>query len=203
MKRADIISSLVIGEAAGLLMLVIGRNITLPSGAARVLPLLPFGFPIFTAVVMAVGSYVGGRIAVAYQFTKFLLVGGLNFLIDLGVLNLLVAATNVTEGYQVSIFKAVAFLVAVISSFLWNKFWTFRSLSTERAAMQFAEFLVITVIGFFINVGAFSLLNNVAGPQSGIDPKTWVSISAGSAAILGLVWNFLGYKLLVFRAPRV
>ena len=202
MRRVDVISSLVIGEAAALLMLAIGRNISLPQGLLAGLGWLPLVFPIATLAVMAAGSLLGRTSGVAYQFTKFLLVGGLNFLIDLGVLNFLIFATDISSGFYANTFKAVAFLVAVISSFFWNKFWTFRALSVENTALQFVEFFVVSAIGLGINVGSFALFNDAIGPQAGIDERTWVSVAATGAAAIGLVWNFLGYKLLVFRRAQ-
>lgn len=199
MKKVDLIASLVIGEAAALLMIAIGRNLPLPRGLASLLPLLPFVFPLFTLAVMVASSVVGRRFAVAYQFSKFLLVGGLNFLIDLGVLNLLVFATGIASGLPAAGFKAVAFMVAVTSSFFWNKFWTFRALSTSHVGGEFFVFLVVSAIGLLVNVGTFALVNDALGPRSGIDPQTWASISAGGAAVIGLLWNFVGYKFLVFK----
>ncbi len=199
LKRIDLIASLVIGEAAALLMLAISQNLALPRGPTSLLPWLPFTFPLFTLAVMAAGAVLGRRLAVAYQFSKFLLVGGLNFLIDLGVLNLLIAATAISAGFYADVFKAAAFLVAVSSSFLWNKFWTFRSLSTEHAGLQFVEFFVVSAVGLAINVSTFALMNDALGPKFGIPAVAWASVSAGGAAAVGLLWNFLGYKLVVFR----
>ena len=202
MKRIDIIASLVIGEAAAFLMIAIGRNLSLPRGPASLLPFLPFIFPFFTLAVMAVGSALARRLAVAYQLSKFFLVGGLNFLIDLGVLNFLIYLTDITAGFYAAVFKGLAFLVAMVSSFLWNKFWTFRALSVAQVGLQFAEFFAVTVVGFFINVGAFVLVNDWVGPPVSIPAKAWASIAAGSAAVIGLLWNFLGYKFFVFRKPQ-
>lgn len=199
MKRVDIVASLIIGELAALLMLVISRNLTLPPVFTGYLRWLPLGFPFVTLAVIFVGSRLARRAATAYQFSKFLLVGGLNFLIDLGVLNLLIFATGIAAGFYASTFKAVAFLVAVTSSFLWNKFWTFRALSVEHAGLQFVEFFLVSSVGLGINVGSFALLNDAIGPQFGTDPRTWASVAAGGAAVVGLVWNFLGYKFFVFK----
>ena len=194
--------SLVIGEAAALLMLAISRVIHLPDQAGPILKWLPLGFPIFTLAVMVVGSLVGKWISVIYQLTKFALVGGLNFLIDLGTLNLLIALSGIASGFYAVAFKGVAFLVALVSSFLWNKFWTFQARSVENARQQFAEFFAVTVVGFLINVGVFALMNDVVGTRGGINPPTWASISAAAAAIVGLVWNFIGYKFVVFKKEQ-
>jgi putative flippase GtrA len=202
MRKSDVVASVVIGEAAGLLMLAIGRNIELPSGPAGLLVWLPFVFPPFTLFTMAAGSFVGRRIPVAYQFSKFLLVGGFNFLIDLGVLNLLIYWTDIASGFYATTFKAAAFLTAVSSSFFWNKFWTFRAGGSSGAALQFTEFLVVSVIGFFLNVGLFAFFNDFVGPRAGIDQTTWATVSAFLAALTGLFWNFVGYKFFVFRRVR-
>lgn len=197
MKRSDIISSLIIGETAALLMIAVAKNLALPSGPASLLKFLPVVFPVFTLFVMTAGTFLGHRASVFYQLSKFALVGGLNFLIDLGVLNLLIAATGTATGFWVIIFKAISFLIAVISSFLWNKFWTFGSLGTDAASRQFFGFLVVSTIGLLINDGSFATFN-AFGPGS-FDAKTWASISAALASGVGLIWNFIGYKFLVFK----
>lgn len=199
MNRIDIIASLIIGVVAGTLMFVIGRTLELPSGVASALKLLPVVFPLATLAAMVVGTFLGRRIPVVYQLTKFVLVGGQNFLIDLGVLNLLIAWTDVSEGFTASVWKAVAFLVAVSASFFWNKFWTFRSLSTEHAGSQFAQFLVVSGVGLAINVGVFALINDGLGPRGALSTEVWASIAAVGAAVAGLMWNFIGYKFMVFR----
>lgn len=198
-KRVDIFSSLIIGEAAALLMIIISGNIALPPAATRYIRFLPYAFPVFTLAVMVVGSLLGRVMPFFYQLAKFGLVGGLNFLVDLGVLNFLIAVTGTATGFEANVFKALAFLTATISSFLWNKFWTFHALSVDDAGKQFIQFLIISVAGFFINVGTFAIVNSYIGPQGGIDVKTWASVSAGGAAIVGLAWNFIGYKFFVFN----
>lgn len=198
-KKTDIVLSLVIGEAAALLMLGIGRNVALPERVTAFLPSLPYVFPLVTLVVMVAGTLASRLAPFLYQLAKFGLVGGLNFLIDLGVLNLMIALTGITHGFFASMFKAAAFLVAVISSFLWNKFWTFGVTSVENAGRQFLQFFIVTFVGFLINVGAFALLNDYIGPRAAIDARTWASVSAAGAAAAGLTWNFLGYRFLVFK----
>lgn len=199
LRRIDVIASLIIGEAAALLMLAIGSTIPLPSGPRALAIWLPFIFPLFTVSVVAVGVWLGRYRLGFYQLSKFGLVGGLNFLIDLGVLNFLIAASDMVSGLPAAAFKAVAFLVAMTSSFLWNKFWTFRSLSIERVGLQFAEFFVVSAVGIGINVGVFAAVNDFIGPPPAIPPRAWASAAAAAAAAVGLIWNFFGYKFLVFR----
>ena len=201
-KRTDLIMSLAIGELVALLMLAVSRNIALPAAVYRLLPWLPLVFPVFTFLIIAAGTVAGRRLPVVYQFTKFMLVGGMNFLIDLGVLNFLIAATGIASGFYAVAFKAAAFLVAVVSSFLGNKFWTFRALSVEHAGLQFAGFFMVSAVGLLINTGMFTLLNDGIGPSGGIPPATWANVSAVGATLVVLLWNFLGYKFFVFRKAQ-
>ncbi len=198
-KRIDLVWSLVIGEIAALLMLAVSKNVSIPAGILSRFYLLPYVFPVLTLLAMIVGALIGRAMPFVYQLVKFALVGGLNFLIDLGVLNFFISATGITSGFYASVFKAASFLTAVVSSFLWNKFWTFRALSVENAGQQFFQFFIVSLVGFLINVGVFALMNDVLGPQGRVDAKTWDSVSAAGAAAVGLVWNFLGYKFMVFK----
>lgn len=210
MKTIDAVLSLAIGELAAILMMAIGRNISLPEAVRVLMPWLILVFPIFTLITMAAGSVLGRYFYTVYQLSKFSLVGGLNFLIDLGILNLLIFATAISGGFYAAVFKALAFLAAMTSSFIWNKFWTFRALDTGRTGKQFMEFFTVSGVGLLVNVGAFEILNDAIGAQAplvlsltgqaGIDLKTWASISAAGAAVAGLMWNFIGYKFIVFRS---
>lgn len=202
MKISDLAASIVIGEVAALLMVAISRNVTLPQGITPYIAWLPVAFPILTLIAMVVGSLLGRWVAVLYQLTKFTLVGGSNFLIDLGTLNVLIAFSGVATGFYANVFKALSFLVAVIWSFFWNKFWTFSARSVEHAGRQFTEFFAVTVVSFLINLGVFALLNDFVGARGGINPPTWASLSAAGAAVIGLIWNFIGYKFVVFRKEQ-
>ncbi len=131
------------------------------------------------------------------QAVKFVLVGGLNTLIDLGVLNLLIFITGIASGSGYSIFKGISFTVAVINSYFLNKLWTFKS--TGR---KFLQFFVVSLIGFGINVGVASLVVNFIGNPFlllGISDKLWANTGALAATFAAMAWNFMGYKFIVFK----
>jgi len=89
---------------------------------------------------------------------KFALVGGLGTLINLAVLRLSLLAwelTAQTTPLSVEILaSALAFLVAVVSNFLLNRWWTFRS--TGPAHLEFGKFLTVSLAGLGLNTVAFS-----------------------------------------------
>ena len=57
-----------------------------------------------------------------YQLGRFGGIGLLNTAVDFSVFNILIASTGITQGFQLSLLKIVAFVVAVVHSFVWNKY---------------------------------------------------------------------------------
>jgi putative flippase GtrA len=191
MPRKDLIAALVIGEICSWLMLFIAKNLV------KSLPgwwLLPIVFPILCALGMLVALLFEKRLAILYQFAKFFLVGGMNTLVDLGILNLLIFFSGISSGLVYSLFKGTSFLVATTNSYIWNKLWTFNSTKGK-----FSQFLVVSAIGFVINVGIASLVVNLVGPQFNLAAKTWANVGAIMGSVIGLLWNFVGYKFVVFK----
>lgn len=133
-----------------------------------------------------------------FQGIKFLIVGGLNTAIDLGVLNVLIFLSGITAGPMFSVFKGISFTVAVINSYLVNKHWTFKA-QTQTNAKEVGEFLVVSIIGFFLNVGTASIMVNVIGPQFGLTEQLWANVGALCGTLVTMTWNFLGYKFVVFK----
>ena len=202
-KKFDLLAALIIGEVCAWLMILIGGNLAAEnSTVAAILPslkYLPVVFPVLCAIGLAVAGVLSKIIPVVYQVAKFVLVGGLNFLIDMGILNFLVFYTSIAAGLTQSGFKGFSFFVAVINSYFWNKFWTFKRESSESVGREFLQFIIVSVIGFGINLGVNYVAVNMVTPFDGIQEKTWAQVGALVAAVVALFWNFLGYKFLVFE----
>lgn len=206
MKKIDLLLALIIGEVCALIMVLIARNLAVEvPGIAAIMPYVNYllvVFPLVCAIGLIFAYFAGRFLPVVYQAAKFVLVGGLNFLIDMGVLNFLVFFTGISAGLAQSGFKAASFLVAVINSYFWNKFWTFKRDSAESAGKEFLQFVIVSIIGFAINLGVDYAAVNMMSPFGGMLPKTWAQLSAMFAAIAALFWNFLGYKFIVFEKPK-
>jgi putative flippase GtrA len=135
------------------------------------------------------------------QAVKFIAVGILNTAIDFIVLNILMAATDIKTGIGYSIFKGISFIVAVINSYILNRIWTFKSTESNKGR-EFSQFFAVSCVGFAINVGVASLVVNVLSlhfPVSGISLTLWANIGALVATFCAMVWNFIGYKFIVFK----
>ncbi len=81
-----------------------------------------------------------------YQFSRFVGIGFLNTGVDFSVINLLIAFTGITAGWRLSILNSVSFVIAILHSFLWNKFWAFGQ-SDEGPAKSFARVSAAGLVG--------------------------------------------------------
>lgn len=173
--------------------------------------LLPF-FLISTPLGLVITHLIGKKISVIWQLGKFGVIGILNVLVDFGVLTILtiflkkyfsINSSDVFLSFGVliitaySIYKALSFTIANINSYFWNKHWTFEEKNQKKSG--FGQFFTVSIIGFIINVAAASLIFNYIHPFFGMNLEQWGLIGAAFGSIIGLVWNFLGYKFLVFK----
>jgi len=201
-RKSDILSSLILGELAAVFLLLISKNLEQDIPILDILVkskwLVFFLVPLLATFGVYSTFRLGRRNPLFFQFGKFLTIGLSNTSIDFGILNLLMFLTNIESGYLYSLFKAVSFLVAVINSYFWNKFWTFENTGTA-IGKEVLQFITISGIGFGINVIVASFIVNVIGSVGGISPRLWANIGAFAAILISVFWNFLGYKFVVFK----
>jgi putative flippase GtrA len=202
-RKSDILNSVILGEMVAVFLILISKNLERDLPALDILIRSKLLVLIFIPVLAAFGVYGTFRLAkrrpALFQFGKFITIGLSNSAIDFGILNLLIFLTNVERGHFYSLFKAVSFIVAATNSYLWNKFWTFENPGTKGAGKQFFQFVIISGVGFGINVAAASFIVNVMGPLGKISPRLWANIGAFAAVVISVFWNFFGYKFVVFK----
>ena len=201
-RKSDILSSLILGELAAVFLLLISKNLEHDIPVLDMLVKAKWLVFFLVPLLATFGVYstfrLGRRNPLFFQFGKFLTIGLSNTSIDFGILNLLMFLTNIESGYLYSLFKAVSFLVAVINSYFWNKFWTFENTGTA-IGKEVLQFITISGIGFGINVIVASFIVNVIGSVGEISPRLWANIGAFAAILISVFWNFLGYKFVVFK----
>jgi len=202
LRRADIAFAFFIGLVVGLLSLPIISNFSDQFEFLRlgwIKFLIPFALAFGSMLGVWIASIIAQRIFFIWQVAKFGLVGTLNTFIDLGVLNILIFITGIERGVGYTFFAGASFLVAVFNSYFWNKFWTFRATQLTSTGKEFIQFVVISLIGVVVNVIIASLIVNVVGAPSGVDPKVWANVGKVAAIPMALIWNFIGYKFIVFK----
>ena len=195
---------------------------------------------------------------VIYQFLRFGCIGLLNTALNFLVLNSLSKALGISQGFNLGLVEAVAFVAAVIQSYLWNRTWTFGNEQSitlwknfvrlvlvgalgaiaiifvlvgskfsasalyylgvmivylifesvlwrafgfhlsdfNHESHSFIAFFLVTLIGLGINVGIISVISaNLHLTGTDLDKN----IAAVLATCISLFWNFVGYKVIVFK----
>lgn len=163
----------------------------IPWGAlALVLPLL-------WILGVLLGYFLGQWLEFFNEFGRFAVIGFTNAGVDFGVFNIMLAVTGYTQGLGYSIIKTGSFFVALICSYILNKFWTFGGASGGRG--EFGKFVAVTIVSFVINVAVSSLIATYIHPLFGMNPIQWANISNIVGVAVGLGFNFVGFKFAVFK----
>jgi putative flippase GtrA len=135
------------------------------------------------------------------QFGKFLAVGTLNTGIDFGTLNLLSWLTGIYGGGRLAPINVPGVLLALTSSYLLNKHWTFTTpFFPDR---RVGRFVLVSLVGVGLNTALVVALTHIVTRPTGLTPQLWENLAKILATGGTLVWDFFGYKFLVFRTPHV
>ena len=96
----------------------------------------------------------------------------------------------------------IIFALFVISELgLWIGFRLIQSApqTGEDGSKQFVAFVIVSLVGLLINSVLVSLLSTRIPEYSFINEDLIKNIAKVIATGVSLVWNFVGYKLIVFR----
>lgn len=205
MARKDLWASVIIGAAVGLLIQpILANTVTSIPLTLGVRSGIFVFFTLFAPFALWLCALIGKVWKAFYQFGQFAAVGTLNSFIDIGIFNLETFLSGSLPGTALfAVFKAISFLCATTNSFFWNRNWTFGATSGKANAGQVAGFYTIAIVGWVVNVGVATLVKTI-GPNTHL----WVDVASPLAGIfVTLLWNFFGYKYVVFKkhdtAPAV
>lgn len=121
-----------------------------------------------------------------FQLGKFLLVGLSGYVVNLAVFTFSLKVLGVHHIAAATI----AFAVAVMNNFRWNRHWTFAA-REGHAGFQAARFFTVSVIAFLVQVAILEILVTSAG-----FPKV---VAQAVSLALAMPVNFLGNKMWSFR----
>jgi putative flippase GtrA len=82
------------------------------------------------------------------RFIRFLIVGAIGAVVDFGIMNLFSKLFNM----PLTIAGTISFTCAVISNFLWNRFWTYPDSRSRPIARQLIMFFMVNVAGLAIRL---------------------------------------------------
>lgn len=132
------------------------------------------------------------------QGAKFIIVGFSNTFIDFGVLNLLMWIFNSYKGSSIIPFKTTSFIIANINSYLWNKYWTFKQKQKKHVAQEYGTFLVVSGVALGIHLLIVYFVTTFIPPII-VGKELWANVANVIAVGIGFIWNFIGYKFIVFK----
>src|SRR5437773_7437604 len=137
-----------------------------------------------------------GRKRWVRQVIRFGLVGGLNTLVDVLILNMLLLLFPSNSTRMILIFSAIAYSLGGVNSFLLNKYWTFgyRQRTTWREVVRF---IVTTLCGIGWSSIILWLASNALHSIL-INPTIWANASKVIAISGTALISYLGMSLWVF-----
>lgn len=204
-KKTDIIATLIacfmfMGLAAITISTAGAYRPTFLNLSAIEIWIIVIAMPVLSIVGLIFANILARRRLIFLQLFKFLIVGGLNTIVDLGVFNILKLSLGVSgSGVFLTGIKGVSFIVAMINSFLWNKFWVFEKSGGKKLKKEAGTFFAVSFMAMVLNTGVFYVLTTLISPPAGMSALIWHNIAVILAALSAFIWNFLGYRLIVFK----
>jgi putative flippase GtrA len=116
------------------------------------------------------------------RFLRFAFVGVVGAVVDFGTFNVLTHAV----GVPAILAQVISFTAAIVSNFLWNRYWTYPDSRSKPLFHQLSQFAAISIAGLVIRTPLFAFLK---GPL----PRLFASIRISPFSRFDP--NFLGYNL--------
>lgn len=82
------------------------------------------------------------------RFLKFMAVGVIGAVVDFGIMNLF----SKLFGMSLVLAGTISFICAIISNFLWNRYWTYPDSRSHPIHRQLVMFFIVNVAGLVIRL---------------------------------------------------
>ncbi|MBN1203067.1 MAG: GtrA family protein [Anaerolineae bacterium] len=110
-----------------------------------------YPFDLLNRVIFKISLRFGDKAKEVERFLKFSVVGIIGAVVDFGVLNLLQSTALRPEQpdlqLKVALATGTAFTSAVISNFIWNRYWTYPDSRSRPIQQQLVQFFIVNAIG--------------------------------------------------------
>ncbi|MFC1936654.1 GtrA family protein [Chloroflexota bacterium] len=128
------------------------------------------------------------------RFLKFAVVGTIGFGVDFGVFNLF---RNVF-GAAAEVSSVISFLTAVMSNFVWNRYWTYPESRSKPIFGQLMQFTIVNIVGLIIRTAVFvvivepmvRLFERIAVPVPLTGRVIGENFALATVVVIVLFWNF-------------
>lgn len=130
----------------------------------------------------------------AYELARFLSVGGIAFVVDLGLFNLLRFGPGHLLEHKPLTAKIISVVAATLVSWIGNRHWTFSRQRTDRRARELVVFTTINLVGAVVPVLTLAFSHYALGLTNAFADNVATVIGIG----IGTVLRYVGYKRWVF-----
>lgn len=127
---------------------------------------------------------------------QFLTVGGVAFVADMGLFNLLVFGPGHPLGHKPVTAKIVAALFATLVSWVGNRHWTFSERRSHRRSRELAIYAAINGVALLMAPAVLYVTTYWVGATGQFAANVASVVGIG----IGTVLRYTGYKLWVFPA---
>ncbi len=138
------------------------------------------------------------------RFLKFAVVGVIGAVLDFGIFNLLNEVLGVTPLYA----SMVSFVAAIISNFLWNRFWTYPDSRNKTVTAQVLQFVLVSTIGLTIRALLFTpfekviltFSSQVVPPNFVVEPSfVGHNVTLAILVLIVMFWNFFANRFWTYN----
>ncbi len=129
------------------------------------------------------------------RFLKFMVVGAFGAVVDFGIANLL---THFLD-FPLVLAGTISFTCAVLSNFIWNRYWTYPDSRSKPIVGQLIQFAIVNVIGLVIRIPILRFLEPVVTSLFSRLPERFLvlpydamgeNVTLAIAVGIVLFWNF-------------
>lgn len=82
---------------------------------------------------------------------------------------------------------------------MWKRFRLSELKAKVSAGGEFLSFVLISIVAALINFLIVKFGTSNLPPQFGLSVELWANLVKAAATAVSLIWNFLGYKFVVFK----
>ena len=121
------------------------------------------------------------------EIAKFGIVGAANYLLDVGLFNLLIIGPL---GHKPITAKAASTLVAATSSYFMNRHWTWRHRARTGVRREYTLFILLSAIALGITLGCLAFGEYVLHQDSLLARNFWGNVVGVGLAMVFRFWSF-------------
>ncbi len=135
------------------------------------------------------------------RYVKFLVVGGVNVVIDVGIFNLFLWLLPTRTSWALTLYNTVAVVAAIINGYVWNRRWTFRDLSTGSIRERWL-YLLQAGLNILLNDLIVVWVSSYLHFAKSVPYFVSSNAGKGSAMLLSSLMSFAIIRLVVYRNAK-